>query len=321
MTILPLDDPSPLLRDGRGSTRSLLLPGHDPSRPSHTRRRHLWRRRPLNNGMILFFAAILSLLKTQGAAQAFTFSGSTALSSGAAVTRWLATQTQPRADRGVPSRQRSMMSGPSAVSLLRQHQIQRIPTTALRYRPLDERDDEGDPSFVKVRSKAPSFGLYDVKDAIRSVASEPNDGTKELQRSSPRVQPPPGQPTRKSAMNVALIRALELNQVRDNSEVAQVGVRCFLTCRHRSPLSHPCTNTGPDLGPRGDPVCGEARSRGWVPGPRPSGRGVELGRISRTGSLRLLRTGPVGRRGRPSAPGDQQPHRELRPGTSDPTQT
>jgi hypothetical protein len=171
----------------------------------------------LNNGTILFFAAVLSLLKLQGAAQAFTLpTDSTALSSGAAVMRRHPAPTpQPRAKQGFASSLRSMMAGPSAVSLLRQHHIQRIPTTALRYRPLDERDDEGDPSFVKVRSKAPSFGLYDVKDAIRSVASEPNDGTKELQRSSPRVQPPPGQPTRKSAMNVALIRALELNQVRE----------------------------------------------------------------------------------------------------------
>jgi hypothetical protein len=208
---------------------------------------------------------------------------------------------------------------PAPLHILRRFPIQRSPTT-LRYRPLDEQDDEGDPSYVRVRSKAPSFGLYDVKDAIRSQ-QEDDSSKKELQRWSspppgvlmPPPTSPPGQSTRKSAMNVALIRALELNQVREHGE-ARWRFPFFLQAKLKI-FSRIPPRTGPDLGPRGDLLLREARRRRWLRGPRARGRGLELGRGIGSGSIQLLRAGPVGRGGRPPASGHQQPHRELRSGT------
>jgi hypothetical protein len=302
--------------EGRG--RSTGSRRHDPHRTSH-QRIHRWQ--PLSLGLVIVVALPLHLLHLPGAAQAFTlpdnaFSSATAASK-TRVTNRGATNMRPM----------SPVAGtPAPLHLLRRFPIQRSPT-ALRYRPLDEQDDEGDPSYVRVRSKAPSFGLYDVKEAIRSKQDDDNS-KKELRRSSPPpgVQPPPpsssspGQPTRGRAMNVALIRALELNQVRQYGVDREFGSDSLSSActklkipSHVPPISS--SRTVPDLGPRGDPVLREARRRRWLRGPRARGRGLELGRRIGSGGIQLLRAGPVGRGGRPPASGHQQPNRELRSGT------
>jgi hypothetical protein len=207
--------PSPQ-EEGRGRCTGSLR--HDPHRTSH---QHIHRCHPLSIGLVIVVALPLHLLHLSGAAQAFTLPDN-AFSSMSEASKTRLTQSQT--NRGATNmRPISPVAGtPAPLHLLRRFPFRRSPTT-LRYRPLDEQDDEGDPSYVRVRSKAPSFGLYDVKEAIRSQPEEDNS-KKELRRSSPPpgvLMPPtspPGQPTRKSAMNVALIRALELNQVREHGE-------------------------------------------------------------------------------------------------------
>jgi hypothetical protein len=106
------------------------------------------------------------------------------------------------------TRTRSSFSSPSSSFLL-------------RYRAIDELDDEADPLMVKVQSRAPKTNWFGMDMVKKTAVSR-----EEVKEKKGQLSAEPPKTKMVTAMNIPLIRALLLNQVRDqNAQTTDVRLR------------------------------------------------------------------------------------------------